>query len=364
MSKLSNKALFMKLNCIKISALVAGVALFGFSSCKSESKNGGKGAGMGGRSRKVSAEAYIVKEQSFSNVYTSSGSLRPNEEIEIHPEMSGRVTNISFHEGSVVRKGQLLIQLYDADLRAQLQRLQAQKRLQQSTEKRQQELVNIGGISKLDFETTQTQIKYIDADIAAAEATLSKMRVLAPFDGIVGLRNVSVGAVISPTTVIATLQQTHPLKMDFNVPDQYRSQISVGQAVFFSVDGVKDSLSGRISAIEPGADAQTRTIRVRAIVPNPKGSLTSGGFAHVVIPFSINNNAILIPSQSIIPTTRDKKVAVVRNGVAELIVVKIGDRTSGKVEVTQGLQTGDTILTTALMQVKPGDTVNVKKVVM
>lgn len=354
----------MKLYSINFLTLTIIAAALHFSSCKGDNNNAGKGAGMGGRSRKVNAEAYVVTPQSFSNTYTASGSLRPNEEVEVHPEMSGRVTSISFQEGSVVRKGQLLIQLYDADLRAQLQRLQAQKKLQQNTEKRQRELVNIGGISKQDYEATETQMKYIDADIAVAEAALSKMRVLAPFDGTIGLRNVSIGAVISPATVIATLQQVHPLKMDFNLPDQYRSQIKVGQEVFFSVDGNQDTLSGKISAIDPGADAQTRTIRARAIVPNPKGTLNAGGFAHVGIPFSVNETAILVPSQCIIPTTRDKKVALVRNGVAELVTVKIGDRTSGKVEVIQGLSSGDTILTTALMQVKPGDSVTVKKTVM
>lgn len=364
MSKLSNKAVSMKLSGINFSMIAIALAAFSFSSCKGDGKNDAKGQSKGGRSRNVSAEAYIVTPQVFSNTYTASGSLRPNEEIEVHPEMSGRVTSISFHEGSVVHKGQLLIQLYDADLRAQLQRLQAQKRLQQSTENRQRELVSIGGISKQDFEATQTQMKYIDADIAVAEAALSKMRVLAPFDGTIGLRNVSVGAVISPATVIATLQQVHPLKMDFSVPDQYRSQMRVGQEVLFSVDGTSDTLSGTISAIEPGADAMTRTIKTRAIVPNAKGKLNAGGFAHVVIPFSVNKEAILIPTQSIIPTTRDKKVALVRNGQADLVVVKTGDRTSGKIEILQGLQRGDTILTTALMQVKQGDTVKVRKVMM
>jgi membrane fusion protein (multidrug efflux system) len=232
MSKLFNKALSMKLNSINFLSLTAIAAVLYLSSCKSDNNGAGKGAGMSGRSKKVNAEAYVVAPQSFSNTYTASGSLRPNEEIEVHPEMSGRVTSMSFHEGSVVRKGQLLVQLYDADLKAQLQRLQAQKRLQQSTEKRQRELVNIGGISRQDYEATETQMKYIDADIAVAEAALSKMRVLAPFDGTIGLRNVSIGAVISPSTVIATLQQIHPLKMDFNVPDQYRIHVLLDEHYF------------------------------------------------------------------------------------------------------------------------------------
>jgi len=351
----------MKLFRVNFLSLVAGACILSIVSCKSKKEEAPKGAA--GKPKFVTADGYVVKPQSFSNTYTASGSLLPNEEVEIHPEMSGRVTNISFTEGSAVRKGQVLIQLFDADLRAQLQKLQAQKKLQQATESRQRELVRIGGISKQDYEATQTGISSINADIAVAEAALSKMRVLAPFDGTVGLRNISVGAVISPSTVVATLQQVGQLKMDFNIPDQYRSQLRLGQEVFFSVDGRLDTLSGRISAIEPGADMQSRTVRARAIVPNGKGQLVAGSFAHVVIPFETNNSAILIPSQAIIPTTRDKKVALVRSGKAQLVVVKTAARTSDKVEITQGLQQGDTVLLTGLMQVKPNMEIKVRKLI-
>lgn len=352
----------MKLYRLNFLQLLACTALLPFAACSNEGKEDMKTKGPGGKSKTVMADAYVVQPQSFSNTYTASGSLLPNEEVDIHPEMAGRVTGIFFREGNVVRKGQLLVQLFDGDIRAQIQRLQAQKKLQIATENRQRELLKIGGISRQDYETTQAQTKYVDADIAAAEASLSKLRIVAPFDGIVGLRGISVGAVVSPTTTVASLQQVNPLKMDFSIPDQYRDQLRLGSQVQFSVTGRLDTLKGSISAIEPGADPVTRTIRVRAIVPNAKKELTGGSFAHVVIPFSVNNNAILIPSQCIIPTTRDKKVAITRNGKASLVTVLLGNRTADKVEITQGLQPGDTVLTTALMQVKPGVDVKVKKV--
>jgi membrane fusion protein (multidrug efflux system) len=150
--------------------------------------------------------------------------------------------------------------------------------------------------------------------------------------------------------------------MDFTVPDQYRNQLRLGQEVRFFVDGMLDTLSGRISAIEPGADATTRTIRVRALVPNAAGKLTAGAFAHVIIAFTGEDKSILIPSQSIIPTTHDKKVAVLRGGKAALITVETGDRTEDRVQILSGLEIGDTILTTGIMQVKPGMEVKVKKV--
>lgn len=307
------------------------------------------------------AEGYVIIPQTFSNTYSASGSLLPNEQIEIHPEVAGRVTNILFKEGSVVRKGQTLVQLYDGEIRANIRKLQAQRQLQQKMQQRQQQLLNIGGISRQEYETTQTQVKSIDADIASAQAQLRATKILAPFNGTIGIRNISVGAIVSPTTLITTLQQVHPLKIDFTIPDQYRRSISNGKEVFFSVTGLNDTLSGKIAAIDPGADPATRTVKVRAIIPNPSGRLVAGSFAQVIIPLQSDNNAILIPSQAVIPTTKDKKVAVLKNGKASLVVVQLGERTSNKVEVLSGLSAGDTIVLTGLMQVKPGMKVKITK---
>jgi membrane fusion protein (multidrug efflux system) len=285
-----------------------------------------------------------------------------NEMVDIHPEVAGRVTGIFFKEGTRVRKGQLLLRLNDADIRAQIAKLQAQRALQKTTQARQEELLRIGGISQQDFDATVTQIKSIDADIATSQATLAKMSILAPFDGVVGLRNISPGAIISPATIVASLQQVSPLKMDFTVPDQYRNLMRLGQDVRFSVDGVLDTLYGKISAVEPAADPTTHTIRTRALVPNQEGKLTAGSFAHVFIPFGSAEMSLLIPSQSIIPTTRDKKVAVLRQGKVEMQTVKTGDRTEDQVQILDGLRPGDTILTTGLMQVKSGMQVKIRKI--
>lgn len=313
------------------------------------------------RSRELRAEGYLVKMQSFQKDFSASGTLRPNEEVDIHPEVSGRITAILFKEGSHVRKGQTLVQLSDADIRAQIQKLKAQRALQQKLMERQEELLRIGGISRQEFETTQTQIASINADIAFQEAELRKTRIVAPFDGQIGLRNVSNGAIVSPTTVVATLQQVHQLKMDFTVPDQFRGALQAGKQVFFTLDGSSEPLSGKISAIEPGADATTRAVKVRAIVANPGGKLSPGSFAHVEIPFESNNSAILVPSQAVIPTSRDKQVAIVRNGKADMVTVELGSRTEEMTEILNGLVAGDTVITTGLMQVKPGMDVKITK---
>jgi len=324
-------------------------------------KDAGAKAGHGG-TPSLRAEGYVVAPQVYTSSYMASGTLLPNEQVEIHPEISGRVTAISFKEGTWVRKGQLLVQLYDADIKALVQKLRAQRELQVKILERQEKLLAIGGISRQDYETTETEISSIDADVAYQEAMLRKTRIVAPFDGVVGIRGISVGAVVSPETMVATLQQRHPLKMDFSIPDQYRGNLHPGGTVLFTVDGSIDTFSGKISAVDPGADAATRTVKVRALVPNPEGRLVPGAFAHVIIHFESDPNAILIPSQAVIPTTKDKKVAVVKNGKASINVIRTGERTETMIRVEQGLQPGDTIITTGIMQVKPGMQVQLTKV--
>lgn len=330
-----------------------------FTACKSEDKKEQK---AGGRPNSVSAEVYVLKPEVFQQDYTASGTLLPNEEVEIHPEITGRVTNILFKEGTFVRKGQTLVTLFDADILAEIQKLKAQKALQNKLQERQKELVDIGGISRQDFEATQTGIATIDADIAAQEAALRRTKIVAPFDGIIGIRSISVGAIISPVTTIAVLQQVHPMKLDFSVPEQYHSNLKNGNSVFFTVAGIRGNKTGTINSVNPGADMATRTIKVRAVIPNPDRELLAGSFAEVKIPFESSSNALLIPTQAVIPTTRDKKVAVINNGKAEMVTVKLGVRLEDKVEILEGLKSGDTILTTGLMQVKPGMEVKVTKV--
>ena len=314
------------------------------------------------RANILNAEGFIVKPQQFQNEYTASGSLLPNEEIQILPEVSGRVTSISFKEGTHIEQGQVLVKLYNDDIKAQIQKSRAQRELQIKIKERQSALLRIGGISQQDYETTTTQIQSIDADIAFSEAQLRKTTIYAPFTGRIGIRNISVGAVITPSTIIATLQQTRILKMDFTIPDQYRDEVSQGKKITFTVTGSLDTFSGIISAIEPSADAITRTLKIRALVQNEDHKLVAGSFTHVILAFENNKNALLIPSQAIIPTDRDKEVAVIKNGKAKMVTVTIGARTNDKVEILQGLSAGDTIITTGIMQVKQGMSVKVSKI--
>src|SRR5690606_20484060 len=214
-----------------------------------------------------------------------------------------------------VRRGQILVKLLDKDFVAQKRKLEAQKQLQMKLLNRQKELLGIGGISQQDFENTQTQIKSYDADIAIIQTQIEQTNVRAPFSGKIGLRNVSVGAVVDPTTVIARLQQTSPLKVDFTIPDQYRSALEPHTEIQLVLKTQMDTLTGKISALDAGSDPITRNLNVRAIVQNNNGQLGAGAYVQVIVPLSLSQNALLIPSNVVIPTTREKVVPLVKNGV-------------------------------------------------
>ncbi len=349
---------------IKLSRALLVPALFFIgslttSSCKSSKEDATVKKNT--TTRTLRLEGFLVQAEAFQKDFNASGTLRPNEEISIMPEVAGRITAINFKEGGFVKKGQTLLEINNADILAQIRKLKAQRALQLKMQERQEELLAIGGISRQDYETTQTQIASIDADIAFQEAQLRKTRIIAPFDGRIGLRQVSLGAVVSANTVVATLQQVHPLKMDFSIPDQYRDAVAPGKTVFFKIQGIQESLSGKIAAVDPAADVNTRSITVRAVVPNPGNNLVAGAFAHVHVPFESSNDALLIPSQAIIPTTREKQVVVVRGGKAQMVTVELGTRTEDRVQVLSGIVAGDTVITTGLMQVKPGMDVTITK---
>ena len=344
---------------IVLFALLVLAPLFMLTGCKGR-KEENKPKTTGGRS--LQAEAFIVKAAPLESVYQSSGTLLSNEEISVYPETPGRITAINFKEGSHIKKGDLLVQLFNADIQAQIQKLKAQRELAITTKGRQDELLAINGISRQEYDNTVTQVASIDADIAYNEAQLRRLQIHAPFDGIIGLRNVSLGAIVSSSTLITTIQQVHPLKLDFPVPDQYRSAVKVGAVFYFTVSGLRDTLKAKVAAIQPASDAVTRTVTIRGIAPNPDARLIPGAFANVYFPLSENTQAIVIPSQCIIPTTKDRQVAIVKGGKAELVTVTTGMRMVSDVEILHGLQPGDTVMTTGIMQVKPGMEVKITKV--
>ena len=342
--------------------------VFSISSCGSSSKKDAPqpskgGPGGPGNRPPVRADAYIVHSKLLLDNIEIPGTLVSNESTEIHPEVAGRITSINFKEGAFVSKGVLLVKLNDADLQAQKRKLLVQLQVARQNENRSEQLLKIQGISKQDYETVALQVTNVNADLAVVETQIEKTNIRAPFTGKLGLRMVSVGAYVSPTTVISTISQPNQLKLDFTVPERYTNQISNGKFVNFTVDGSDRTYAAKVMATESNITQDTRTLQVRATVTGTTVGLVPGNFAKVTLDFQPDPNAIVIPSQAIVPQARGKKVYMYSGGKAKFVDVTTGIRDSANVQITSGLKAGDTVLITGLLALKPDAKVMLGKVV-
>ncbi|MCW5906785.1 MAG: efflux RND transporter periplasmic adaptor subunit [Chitinophagales bacterium] len=326
-------------------------------------KEAGQKGPAGGPPKDLAVSGFIVQPQTIDNNIIASGTLLAFEEVNLQPEVAGRIIELNVSEGSVVAKGALLVKLFDADLQAQLKKLLLQKETAEKTETRLKQLLAANGIGQQEYDNALIQLNNIKADIEQTQAQISKTEIRAPFSGVVGLRYVSNGAYVTPSTLIATLQQIDVLKIDFTVPEKYASVLAKSDAVKFSVDGFDETFSGKVFAIEPRVDEATRTIRVRALVQNTKSKLYPGAFAKIELGLKKIENALMVPTQCVIPEARNKKVIVVKDGKATFAKVETGIRNESYIQITNGVEAGDTIVASALMSVKPDAGVKIVKVI-
>lgn len=308
-------------------------------------------------------DGFIVKTTSVGENLEVPGTLVANESTEIHPEASGRLTYLNVAEGRFVSKGTVLARLYDGDLQAQLKKLEVQLQIAETNEKRSEKLLKIQGISQSDYDASLLAVNNIKADMDILRANISKTVIRAPFSGRLGLRNVSPGAYVSPASVLATIQQTNVLKLDFSVPEKYTSQLKVGQMVDFSNEATQQRYRARITALESSVALDTRSLMVRSIVENKDNALVPGSFAKVMLRFEPDPNAIVIPTQSVIPQARGKKVIRYEGGVAKFVEVTTGVRDSAMVQITSGLKPGDTVVVTGLMSTRPDAKIAINRIV-
>ncbi len=311
----------------------------------------------------ITVDGFIVKAQTLDNEILASGTLMANEQINIQAEISGKIVEMHLIEGTPVTQGTLLVKLFDDDLQAQLKKQQAQEETAVKTEQRLKQLLAVNGIGQQDYDNATTNLKGIQADIAFTRAQISKTEIRAPFNGIIGLRNVSLGALVSPQTMIATLQQIDPLKIDFTVPEKYSSIVNKGDEINLNVDGFKEVFKGKVYAVEPQLDESTRSMKVRGLVQNSSAKLFPGTYAKVSLGLKRIENALMVPTQCIIPQARNKQVAVVKDGKAVFKSVEMGIRNESYVQVTNdAVQVGDTIVATGIMYLKPNSAVKVKAI--
>jgi len=329
-------------------------------SCSKKSKGGQIQSNFKG-SPPVVVEAAIARLSSISHTITVSGTLISFEETTLMPEVNGRVTQIYLPEGSFVKAGTLLVKLFDGDLQAQLNKYQTQLEIASQTLGRQSELLTVKGISQSDFDQTQLQVVSIKNDIALTKAQIRKTEVLAPFDGIIGLKNISIGAQVSPSTPLAVIREQDKLKLDFSIPEKYSRDIRAGSSVSFTVQGYDKIYHAIVSATEQGIEKTTRNLRARAIVDQKDPNLIPGTFANVDLALGENQNAIMVPTQCIIPQEKNKSVILYSNGKAKFINVETGTRREADIEIINGVTPGDTIVTTGIMFVKPGSFLRISR---
>lgn len=337
----------LKINSI----IVIAAASFLLNSCKKENEGNGKSKS----SKPLVVDWVVAKQAKLSDDIQISGTIKPFEETILLSEISGRITKINFEEGKFVKKGTLLVKLFDDDLQAQLQKSTAQLQLAEQTLKRQDKLIKVNGISQIDYDQTAFQINSIKGDIDVLKAQIRKTEVIAPYDGKLGLRNISIGTVVSPSFVLTTIRDVQKMKIDFSVPEKYSSNVHIGSKIKFTVNGNKNDFEAQVIATEQSIDASSRNLKSRAVISHPNSNLTPGAFATISLNINEIDNAIVIPSQAIISQEKGKKVIIVENGKAKFVPVKVGLRQTAGVEITEGITQNDTVIISGVMFVKSND---------
>lgn len=345
---------------LSIAGIILVVALLAWPKVKGYFGNENKSSAPAARSASVlQVEAFIVKGDTVENNIFTTGTLLANEDVELSSESSGIVRDIYLTEGAEVKKGDLLIKINDSDLQAQLNRAKFRLNLAEDREGRQKQLLEKGGISQEEYDATLNEVNVLRAEVALIEAQIDKTEIRAPFSGRLGLKYVSDGSYISPNSRITTLQDIDPIKIDFSVPERYAAQVEVGTKVSFHVQGIEETMIAEVYAKEPSINTETRTLQVRARSENTDGKLLPGAFADLELTLSTIDDALMVPTISLVPELEGQKVFVVKNGKVEPHSVQTGLRNDTRIQILDGVQPGDTVLTTGLLQVRPGMPVKV-----
>lgn len=348
-----------------IVVLIAGKFLF----FKKETKQAGGppaagmpkgGPGQSGPSA-MDVNVIIATESTSSGAITSTGTVVANEVVDLHAEISGLLTQLNIKEGTFVSKGALIAKIKDDDIRASLRKNKYEEELAVQIEARQKKLLDINAISKEEYDISLNNINTLSADRDALLVALRKTEVRAPFSGKIGLKNISIGAYVTPATSIAIMVQTNPIKVDFSIPEKYLQRVKVGDVVKLTADGSIDVFEAKIIAINPSVDVNLRTVGLRALLSNATGRLVPGMFVKVDVPLG-EHKTIILPTDAIVPFVGGKKVYVKEDGKAKEVAVISSTRTDKTIEISEGIVPGDTIIVSGLMNLKAGQSVKVSKI--
>jgi membrane fusion protein (multidrug efflux system) len=309
----------------------------------------------------VLVNAHILKPEVLGNNIITSGTVLANEDVDLKSEVAGKITQIAFKEGSRVKKGDLLVKINDAELQAQLRREQYKLELLKDKEYRQKKLLEREAISQEEYDDALNQLNVSRSEVDLIRAQIEKTEIRAPFDGIVGLKNVSEGSFINSSSVIASLQNINPIKIDFSIPERYAGSVKIGDKVNFKVVGEEEQNEARVYAIEPKIDPVTRTLKIRAIYSNPAGKILPGSFADVELILDKIEDALMVPTQAVVPELKGQKVYLYKSGKVVSQKIETGIRTDIKVQATSGLSPNDTLITSGILQVKDGIPVKISE---
>ena len=308
----------------------------------------------------VPVEAVTVAVERIDLTIPAVGSLRSNESVVLSPEIAGRVNEILADEGQAVTAGTPIARLDQSVYRAEIAEIEANLALSRANFKRADELLRKKAGTARARDEAEAELRANEAKLVLAQAMLDKTVIAAPFDGVLGLRSVSVGQYLEPGDPIFKLEQIDPLKLDFRVPEVQFTRIHIGQAINVRVDAFPDeTITGTLYAIDPLVDENGRSVVIRARIPNESGRLRPGLFARLELVYDSIEQAIIVPEEAIIPIGTDKFVFRVVDGTAALTKVELGQRFRGRVQVSNGLAAGDSVVTAGQLKIQDGAPVSV-----
>ena len=326
-----------------------------FSACKKKIADKGKPK----ETPPVIVDVMIATPQPINDTVEANGTVVANEFLELHPEVSGRLTYLNIAEGKPVAQGTILAKINDADLRATLAKTRVQLDLAQKTEQRFKKLADVGGINLSDYDAALNTVNGYRADIQYTQAQIDKTVIRAPFSGIAGLRKVSPGAYVTPATALVTIQQVSKVKIDFTVPEMYSNMIKTGQTVVAEYNGDEHNRgTALIVAVEPGANTNTRNLQVRALLEET--DVNPGAFVKVFIDAGKGRSCVMVPTNAIIPNDKANQLIVVKKGIANFVNVQTGVRQANNIEITQGINAGDSVVVTGVLFARPKSKVKVR----
>jgi membrane fusion protein (multidrug efflux system) len=294
-----------------------------------------------------------VRARPLQERITATGTLLADESVELVSELPGKVVTIGFEEGSRVSKGDVLIKIDDTELRAQLARAESRVKLARAQAERQKQLGVGVGTTQDAYEAALSETRVLEAETEVVRAQLAKTELRAPFDGLIGLRYVSEGAYVTPTTRIAALQKIDPIKVEFSIAERHQDRLQRDARIRIGVAGIAEPLAGQIYAVEPRIDIDTRMLRLRARAPNPDARALPGGFARVQLPLQEIPDALTVPADALVAGLNQQQVYVVEEGRAQPRTVETGLRLPRDVQIVSGLRPGDVVITSGQLQLRP-----------